>query len=407
VSGPARRRWGRRASWAVAAAALPLAAEVRLARVQQPLTGRWADTPVTPPGATLLGFSFRPRQAEALGLSARDALARLLEEPFALVRLAAYWDRVERRPGELDWSELDEQVQAAEAARKSVIICTGAVKAFGYPEYFVPVHHRRPPLREGTLVKPATHPELFSAATGFAARVVERYRDRASVVAWQVEHEAFDPLGFEHSWRLSASFVEGELEAVRRADPGRPVVMNGFLPTSSPVRASQAWRCRGQGDSMHAAPRLADVVGIDFYPRHALCAIGGWALYLDGSRAPWHQGWRQRLSAWQGAAAGGDRQDVEPTRNVMVTEAQSEPWEAQTVPPNPTGAAAWTCPPERVIDNYNQCMGWQAAGRSTLPLWAYLFWGAEYWLARSASGDHSYMRAVERVLAAAGEQPVP
>ena len=35
--------------------------------------------------------------------------------------------------------------------------------------------------------------------------VAERYRDHAAVVAWQVEHEALDPLGLEHSWRLSGS----------------------------------------------------------------------------------------------------------------------------------------------------------------------------------------------------------
>jgi hypothetical protein len=39
-------------------------------------------------------------------------------------------------------------------------------------------------------------------------------------------------------------------------------------------------------------------------------------------------------------------------------------------------------------------------GRSVPPgLWAYLFWGAEYWLLRKQQGDDSYLRAFERVLA--------
>ena len=157
---------------------------------------------------------------------------------------------METGPGCFDPSELDWQVDAAEKAGKSIIICTGAVKAFGYPEYFVPEHQAGGSIPEGALVTPTTHPELLAGAAEFTRRVAERYRGRPAVVAWQLEHEAFDPLGLEHSWRLSASFVDAELEALRQADPTRPVIMNGFLPTSWPVRLSQAWRTCGQGDSL-------------------------------------------------------------------------------------------------------------------------------------------------------------
>ena len=110
---------------------------------------------------------------------------------------------------------------------------------------------------------------------------MERYRDREAIVAWQVEHDAVDPLGMEHSWRLSATFVRQEVAAVRAADPTRPVMMNGFLPTSAPVRMQQWWRTRDQGDSLAVAQQLADIVGVDFYPRHALVA-GGRAVGLPG-----------------------------------------------------------------------------------------------------------------------------
>ena len=61
---------------------------------------------------------------------------------------------------------------------------------------------------------------------------------------------------------------------MREADPTRPLMMNGFLPTSPPVRVSQWWRTRDQGDSLAVAQRLANIVGIDFYPRHALAGAG-------------------------------------------------------------------------------------------------------------------------------------
>jgi len=369
--------------------ALPLMLEARLARKVQPLDDTWRRTEISSRGQTLLGISFRPRQAEAFGLELPATLGTLLSYPIDLVRLAAYWNRMESKSGELDTGELDWQVDAAEKAGKKVILSVGAVKNFGYPEFFVPAHHLERPLREGTLVRASTHPALLSAATRFVREVVGRYAGRPSVVAWQLEHEAVDPLGMEHSWRLSVGFVRAELDALREADRTRPVIMNGFLPMSSLVRLSQAWRTRGQGDSVAVAAQLADIVGIDYYPRHALLEIGSRTLYLDGARLPW-----QRAIAGAVLRAARER-----GQRVIVAEGQAEPWEAVTLPPNPKTHAMFSCRPQNVIDNFNETMGWSGQGPS---LYAYLFWGAEYWVLRERSGDPSYLQAFARILDAKG-----
>jgi hypothetical protein len=370
----------------IAAAASLILPELRLKRAARPLTGRWRHVPVEPRGTAQLGISFRPLQATALGLEPEAALRALLTYPFQLIRLSAYWNRMEPGPGRFRPGELDRQLDAAERAGKQVIVCVGAVKSFGYPEFFVPQHHLEPPLREGALVTPDEHQRLLRAGTEFITRVVERYRDRDAIIAWQVEHEAVDPLGMEHSWRLSEAFVRGEVEAVRGADPDRPVLMNGFLPTSTPVRLQQWWRTRDQGDSLSVAQRHADIVGIDYYPRHALASAGPLTLYLDGSKTRRRQLRRERLLDW---AAG-------PGRRVMIAEGQAEPWEAVTTPPSPARQAMYSCRPEDLIGNYSQCMRW-IHGRSCV-LDGYLFWGAEYWLLRDRQGDPSYLRAFARVL---------
>ena len=369
-----------------AALLLPVLTELRLKRAARPLTDRWREMPVEPRGAAQIGISFRPLQAAALGLDPEAALRALLAYPFQLIRLGAYWNRLEPEPGSFQPEELDRQLDAAERAGKRVIMCVGPVKAFGYPEFFVPPHHLDRPLREGALVRPDEHRRLLEAGTAFVTRVVERYRDRDAISAWQVEHEAVDPLGMEHSWRLSEAFVRAEAEAVRAADPGRPVMMNGFLPTSTPVRVQQWWRTRDQGDSLSVAQRLADIVGIDFYPRHALAAAGPLTLYLDGSRARWQQRRRERLLDW--AAKDG--------RRLMIAEVQAEPWEAVTTPPSPAGRAMYSCRPEDLIGNYSQCMRW--SNQSGFVMDGYLFWGAEYWLLRERQGDPRYLRAFARVL---------
>ena len=75
-----------------------------------------------------LGISFRPLQASALGLDPEAALEALLVYPFQLIRLGAYWNRLEPEPGRFQPEELDRQLDAAEQAGKQVIMCVGPVK---------------------------------------------------------------------------------------------------------------------------------------------------------------------------------------------------------------------------------------------------------------------------------------
>jgi hypothetical protein len=359
--------------------------EVRLKRAIQPLTDAWQQVPIEPRGSTLLGISFRTPQVEALGLDMQTTLQSLLAYPFHLIRLGAYWNRIELEPGCFCFDTLDWQIEAAEQAGKQIILCVGPLKVFSYPEFFVPLHHLRSPLPEHTLIKPSAYSDLLTAATAFIVRVVERYKQRKGIVAWQLEHEAVDPLGIEHSWRLDVAFVAKEMEAMRAADPTRPIMMNGFLPTTVPVRLSQWWRTRDQGDSLTIAQHLADSVGIDYYPRHALMTFGNKTLYLDGEKSSGAQRRRKRLFAWT----------HQHGQQLMITEGQAEPWESVTTPPNPSKQAMYSCPPEKIITTYNTCMRWS---RPENPLYAYLFWGAEYWILREQCSDASYIKAFARTL---------
>ncbi len=364
---------------------IPVALEVRLKPATQPLTDAWQSMPIEPRHSTQLGISFRSPQVAALGLDARTTLHTLLSYPFRLIRLGAYWKQIEPEPGKFYPDELDWQIDAAERAGKQIILCIGPLKTFGYPEFFVPAHHLKHPLPEHTLIKPSAFPSLLTAATAFITRLVERYKQRKAIVAWQLEHEAVDPLGVEHSWRLAVDFVEKEVEALKNADSTRPVMMNGFLPTSLPVRLSQWWRTHDQGDSLAVAQRLADMVGIDYYPRHALMTVGSRTLYLDGSQSLWQQLSQKRLFAWTRAHR----------QKLLIAEGQAEPWETVTTPPNPSRQGMYSCLPEHVIINYNSCMRWS---QREVPLYAYLFWGAEYWILRKQCADASYIQAFARIL---------
>ena len=361
----------------------PLASELRIARPVRPLTAEWKHVPIAPRGSTLLGISFRSPQVDALGLSLRESLTELLTYPFELLRLGAYWRRIEPRPGDFLTGELDSQLDAAEAAGKQVLLCVGAVKTFGYPEFFVPPHRLPRPIREGIRVRPGSHRWLLEPALDFVRRLVERYRERRCIVGWQVEHESVDPLGVEHSWRLDAEFVRAEIAAVRDSDPQRrPILLNGFWPMSYLVALQQWWRTRDQGDSVAFALRNADIVGLDVYPCHGLISFGRLTAYLAGGAGPLHSHARERVFT-QARAAG---------RRVMISEGQAEPWETIVKPPSPAEGAMYSCTPERMVQTYNTCLRWND------DLYAYVFWGAEYWLLRAKGGDVSYLNAFSRIL---------
>src|SRR5579884_3768609 len=352
---------------------LPIASEIRLKRPVQPLTDAWQHLPIEPRHSTLLGISFRSPQVAVLGLDARTTLQTLLTYPFHLIRLGAYWNRIEPEPGIFFTDELDWQIDAAEQAGKQIILSIGPLKTFGYPEFFVPIHHLKQPFPEHTLIQPSAYPALLSSSTTFITRLVERYKQRKGIVAWQLEHEAVDPLGVEHSWRLAVAFVEKEMEALRKADPTRPIIMNGFLPTSLLVRLSQWWQTRDQGDSLAVAQRMADMIGIDYYPRHALTRLGNRTLYLEGRQQKRQQQLFARVRRYGkgngSALPEGPRArqshcpchiDVPGAhgQKLLITEGQAEPWETVTTPPSPQQQGMYSCLPEHVITNYNTCMNW-------------------------------------------------
>ena len=364
-------------------------AELRLKQATQALTDAWQRIPIASRSATLLGISFRPLQAAAFGLERRAALRTLLDYPFQLIRLGAYWNQIEPNPREFQTGELDWQIEAAEQAGKQIILCVGPLKTFGYPEFFTPAHRLGRPFPEHTLIKPAAYPALLDAATAHVTRLVERYQNHKSIIAWQLEHEPVDPLGVEHSWRLDAEFVRREAEALRKPDPTRPVMMNGYMPTSLAVRLSQGLQTRDQGDSLALARHLADLVGVDYYPRHALVKLGGRTLYLDGSQSAWLETKRRQLFEWTAAHQ----------QKLLVSEGQAEPWETITTPPSPANQAMYSCPPEKVIQNYND---WLGRDRQAGALYAYLFWGAEYWLLRKQGQDPSYLQTFQRILEESG-----
>jgi hypothetical protein len=96
-------------------------------------------------------------------------------------------------------------------------------------------------------------------------------------------------------------------------------------------------------------------------------------------------------------------QTAQQGRKLMITEGQAEPWETVTTPPDPQGGGMYSCLPEHLIDTYNQWL--TRDSHRDRPLYAYLFWGAEYWVRRQQRGDPRYLQAFARILEHSGSVP--
>ena len=111
-----------------------------------------------------------------------------------------------------------------------------------------------------------------------------------------------------------------------------------------------------QGDWLAVAQRLADLVGIDYYPRHALVPVGSKTLYWIAVRSVWHTGTAQAV----------DRPDTSQGQKLMIAEGQAEALGNDDHTLQSGHQAMASCLPEHVIGNYNAGMGWFGQPRCML-----------------------------------------
>jgi hypothetical protein len=290
------------------------------------------------------------------------------------VRLSIFWDEVDRA----GYGAMDDLLSEVERAGREVVLTVG-MKAQGWPEFAIP-ERLRPAAPAGADVAVAV-PALRKAVLELVQATVERYRGARSVIAWQVENEPLNRSG-PHRWWIGPELVREELAAARRSDSTRPMVLNVFAAFDPwrDVAASRHGLRRLLGRDAHMAEAEAlallapgDVLGLDVYRRI------GWLGPRGGRRFATSHRWADNAARWRHRA-------VAAGRDCWITEAQAEPWE----PAGGPGDAPESCRPEDVIETVEAMR--DLAGCRTI-----LLWGVEHSLAREAAGDHSWVRAIERL----------
>jgi hypothetical protein len=170
------------------------------------------------------GVSFSVKQCRDFGIDSKETLGWLITEAgFRRFRLMSYWNECEKEQGTYSFDELDRQVKQVETAGGVITLCLG-VRQPRYPESHWP---------DWALKLPQT--ERYQALGKFIQTVVERYKENATIVSYQLENEALN-----RSFGLNGDFnrkrLRDEFALVKKLDPSRPLIMSTSNSYGLPFR---------------------------------------------------------------------------------------------------------------------------------------------------------------------------
>lgn len=183
------------------------------------------------------GVSFSDKYARELEVDWQAAYIAILDElNVSHVRLAAYWDQIEHVQDEFDFTDLDWQVSEATKRNRSIILTVGR-RTPRWPECHDPAWLK-------SLAPLAVREQQFD----FVQRVIARYKDNPSVIAWQVENEPLLRF-FGECPSPNIRLLKDEVDAVKIFDSSRPIII-----TDS-----------GELNHWQTAGSVSDVLGVTMY----------------------------------------------------------------------------------------------------------------------------------------------
>jgi len=234
-------------------------------------------------GKIIYGVTFSQIFAEELGLDwQKTYLAALDELNIKNIRLATYWNKIEKNQGDYDFSDVDWQIAEA-AKRDAKIILTIGQRTPRWPECFIP-----------DWANNFTKEQREQAVLSYLKTMVNRYKDRLNIIAWQVENEPLLSL-FGECPETDFAFYKKEVTLVKSLD-ARPVMTTDSGELSLWLRTAQ----------------VADILGTSIYRS----TYNNWWGYFYYPYPPAFYQWHARVIKFF----------YPHLKKVIVSEFQFEPW---------------------------------------------------------------------------------
>jgi hypothetical protein len=294
------------------------------------------------------GINFSKKQAQFLEIDSKEAYLALIEDiGFKDVKISVHWDLIEKEKEVYDFEELDWQIKIAEENNVNIILAIG-MKTPRWPECHLPFWIRN-------MEKVEQQKEILKMLKTF----VERYKDSPSVVAWQVENEAFLDFG-ACPWQ-DEKFLKKEISFVRSIDNSRPIITTDSGELSLWVKSSQAG---------------ADIIGVTTYRK---VWQNYFKSYVSYPLPPIFYERRMKLV------------NKFFDKEVIGTELQAEPWCANSMMDSSLKEMKETMSLEQFKKNVEFA---KKTGIKT-----FYFWGGEWWYQmKTVHGDSQIWDEVKKII---------
>ncbi len=300
------------------------------------------------------GVTFSAKFSRELGLDWQENFEAILRDlkPKKL-RLIAYWDEIEKTPGELNFADLDFELERAREADARVALVIG-MKVPRWPECHIPAWAR-----------PLQTEEREAALRTYLQNLVTRYLGHPAIQLWQIENEPF--LAFGKCPERGKDFIARETALVKSLDPARPTLVTDG----------------GEFGLWYKAARSGDIFGTTMYRKAYPRFIGPLFGVVEYPIAPGYFRWKERVIRWV---------NRDPEKRFIVSELQGEPWGPNVL--------LYELDPQEQIELFspeyfrNTIEYAKAAGFDE-----YYLWGAEWWFWRGRIlDDWRYWNIAKEVL---------
>ena len=173
------------------------------------------------------GVTFSKMYAEELGVDWQKAYLAILDDlkPKS-VRLITYWNQMEGERDSYWYKELDWQVDEAQKRDLDIILVVGRR---------VP---RWPECHDPNWLESISRDERDKEVLEFVKEVVEHYKVKSNIIAWQIENEPLFSI-FGQCPKPDRKLLKGEINLVKSLDPLRPVIVTDSGELSAWLRTSQ------------------------------------------------------------------------------------------------------------------------------------------------------------------------
>jgi hypothetical protein len=172
-----------------------------------------------------LGVTFSYKYSRDIGLNWQDNFLAILDDlKVKHIRLPVYWEDIEKRENQYNFSEIDWQVKEAAKRNVELILVLGQ-KVPRWPECFVPKWAKN------------NNEKRKQALLKTIEKTVKRYKKEDVIKFWQVENEPF--LAFGICPQFDPDFLDQEIVAVKKIDPERKIIITDSGELSFWIQAAK------------------------------------------------------------------------------------------------------------------------------------------------------------------------